>query len=246
MEVFIVTWTSASASGDTSSYGVAGQRFDASGNKIGTEFLVNTTAANQQKYPYVTALDDGDFVVAWGSDLQAGGNSELGVYAQRFASAAPSGTVTTTDHTVSTVTGSTTGEAPFGSDVSFGVGGKTLTVDLSAHQDGSNNYYGAAEAIATAINGDSDLQALGYSAAAATLAEVNAGTYAAGDIIITRADTPTTTTNTLVGNAASFVVEAITVNTDLSAYNADLSGAASPLPDINADAALQALDIAPR
>ena len=151
---FIVTWTSASASGDTSSYGVAGQRFDASGNKIGTEFLVNTTTANQQKYPYVTALDDGDFVVAWGSDLQAGDNSELGVYAQRFASAAPSGTVTTTDHTVSTVTGSTTGEAPFGSDVSFGVGGKTLTVDLNAHHDGStNDYYGAAEAIAAAING---------------------------------------------------------------------------------------------
>ena len=241
---FIVTWTSASASGDTSSYGVAGQRFDASGNKIGTEFLVNTTTANQQKYPYVTALDDGDFVVAWGSDLQAGDNSELGVYAQRFASPTPSGTVTTTDHTVSTVTGSTTGEAPFGSDVSFGVGGKTLTVDLSAHHDGSNNdYYGAAEAIATAINGDSDLQALGYSAAAATLAEVNAGTYAAGDIIITRADTPTTTTNTLVGNAASFVVEGITVNTDLSAYSADLSGAAAAVAsDINADAALQALD----
>ena len=241
---FIVTWTSASASGDTSSYGVAGQRFDASGNKIGTEFLVNTTTANQQKYPYVTALDDGDFVVAWGSDLQAGDNSELGVYAQRFASPIPSGTTTTTEHTVSTVTGSTTGEAPFGSDVSFGVGGKTLTLDLSAHHDGSNNdYYGAAEAIATAINGDSDLQALGYSAAAATLAEVNAGTYAAGDIIITRADTPTTTTNTLVGNAASFVVEGITVNTDLSAYNADLSGAAAAVAsDINADAALQALD----
>ena len=150
----------------------------------------------------------------------------------------PSGTVTTTDHTVSTVTGSTTGEAPFGSDVSFGVGGKTLTLDLSAHYDGStNDYYGAAEAIAAAINGDSDLQAFGYSAAAATLAEVTAGTYAAGDIIITRADTPTTTTNTLVGNAASFVVEGITVNTDLSAYSADLSGAAAAVAsDINADA----------
>jgi len=152
--------------------------------------------------------------------------------------------VTTTDHTVSTVTGSTTGEAPFGSDVSFGVGGKTLTVDLSAHHDGStNDYYGAAEAIATAINGDSDLQALGYSAAAATLDEVNAGTYASGDIIITRADTPITTTNTLVGNAASFVVEGITVNTDLSAYSEDLSGAAAAVAsDINADAALQVLD----
>ena len=79
--------------------------------------------------------------------------------------------------------------------------------------------------------------------APAALAEVNAGTYAAGDIIITRADTPITTTNTLVGNAASFVVEGITVNTDLSAYNADLSGAGSAVAsDINADAALQALD----
>ena len=183
-------------------------------------------------------------MVAWGSDLQAGDNSELGVYAQRFASPIPFGTTTTTEHTVSTVTSSSTGEAPFGSDVSFGVGGKTLTLDLSTHHDGStNDYYGAAEAIAAAINGDSDLQALGYSAAAATLDEVNAGTYAAGDIIITRADTPTTTTNTLVGNAASFVVEGITVNTNLSAYNADLSGAAAAVAsDINADAALQALD----
>ena len=99
------------------------------------------------------------------------------------------------------------------------------------------------EAIAAAINNDSDLQALDYSAVAATLAQVNAGTYAAGDIVITRADTPTTTTTTLVGNAASFVVEGITVNTDLSAYSADLSGAtAAVASDINANTDLQALD----
>ena len=98
-------------------------------------------------------------MVAWGSDLQAGDHSELGVYAQRFASPSPSGTIAITDHAVNSVTNSSTGEAPFGSDVSFGVGGKSLTLDLSAHHDGSNNdYYGAAEAIATAINGDSDLR----------------------------------------------------------------------------------------
>ena len=105
------------------------------------------------------------------------------------------------------MTSSSTGEAPIGSDVSFGVGGKTLTVDLSAHHDGStNDYYGAAEAIATAINGDSDLQALDYSAAAATLAvDINADAalqaldYSATadtsnpwDIIIFRANTPIT------------------------------------------------------
>ncbi|MDB3929655.1 flagellin [Paracoccaceae bacterium] len=237
---FIVTWQSYVQDG--SEWGTYGQRFDVSGTKLGSEFQVNTNTSSNQSLPVIAPLAEGGFTIAWQSDSQDG--SEEGVYAQRFASPTPSGTVTTTDHTVSTVTGSTTGEAPFGSDVSFGVGGKTLTVDLSAHHDGSNNdYYGAAEAIATAINGDSDLQTLGYSAAAATLAEVNAGTYAAGDIIITRADTPTTTTNTLVGNAASFVVEGITVNTDLSAYNADLSGAAAAVAsDINADAALQALD----
>ena len=124
---------------------------------------------------------------------------------------------------------------------------KTLSVDLSSYKNSSSgssfNYYGAAEAIAAAINGDSDLQSLGYGAAAATLAEVNAGTYAAGDIIITRADTPTTTTTTLVGNAASFVVDGITVNTDLSSYNADLSSAAAAVAlDINANTDLQALD----
>jgi flagellin len=124
---------------------------------------------------------------------------------------------------------------------------KTLSVDLRSSKISSSgssfNYYGAAEAIAAAINGDSDLQSLGYGAAAATLAEVNAGTYAAGDIIITRADTPTTATTTLDGNAASFVVEGITVNTDLSSYRQDLSSAAAAVAlDINANTDLQALD----
>jgi flagellin-like hook-associated protein FlgL len=237
---YVVTWYSNTHTDDTN-YGVHGQRFDASGTAIGSQFLVNATTTNAQIYPMIASLADSGFVVTWQSYLQDGSN--YGIFAQRFASPIPSGTITATDHTVSTVTSSSTGETPFGSDVSFGVAGKTLTLDLSAHHDGSNNdYYGAAEAIAAAINGDSDLQALGYSAAAATLAQVNAGTYAAGDIIITRADTPTNTTTTLVGNAASFVVEGITVNTDLSAYSADFSGAAAAVAsDINANTDLLAL-----
>jgi flagellin-like hook-associated protein FlgL len=236
---FIVTWQSYVQDG--SEWGTYGQRFDVSGTKLGSEFQVNTYTSSNQSLPVVAPLAEGGFAITWQSNGQDG--SDEGVYAQRFASPIPSGTIVTTDHTVSTVTSSSTGETPFGSDVSFGVGGKTLTVDLSSHHDGSNNdYYGAAEAIAAAINGDSDLQALGYSAAAATLAQVNAGTYAAGDIIITRADTPTNTTTTLVGNAASFVVEGITVNTDLSAYSADFSGAAAAVAsDINANTDLLAL-----
>jgi flagellin len=235
-----VTWQSYVQDG--SEWGTYGQRFDVSGTKLGSEFQANTYTSSNQSLPVVAPLAEGGFAITWQSNGQDG--SDEGVYAQRFASPIPSGTIVTTDHMVSTVTSSSTGETPFGSDVSFGVGGKTLTVDLSSHHDGSNNdYYGAAEAIAAAINGDSDLQALGYSAAAATLAQVNAGTYAAGDIIITRADTPTNTTTTLVGNAASFVVEGITVNTDLSAYSADFSGAAAAVAsDINANTDLLALD----
>ena len=237
---FIVTWQSYVQDG--SEWGTYGQRFDVSGTKLGSEFQVNTNTSSNQSLPVIAPLAEGGFTIAWQSDSQDG--SEEGVYAQRFASPTPSGTVTTTDHTVSTVTGSTTGEAPFGSDVSFGVGGKTLTVDLSAHHDGSNNnYYTAAEAIAAAIKGDSDLQALGYSAAAATLAQVNAGTYAAGDVIITRADTATTTATTLAGNSVSVVIQGVTVTTDVTAYSSNISGAAAAVAaDINADAALQALD----
>jgi flagellin len=122
------------------------------------------------------------------------------------------------------------------------VGGKTLTIDLSAHYDGStNDYYGAGESIAIAINGDSDLQALGYSAAAATVAEVSADTYAAGDIIVSQADTPFVNTAILY-DSVSTAVEGITVNTDLSAHSTDFSGAAAAVAsNINANAELQAL-----
>jgi len=237
---FIVTWQSYVQDG--SEYGIYGQRFDVSGTKLGSEFQVNTNTSSNQSLTVIAPLAEGGFAITWQSDSQDG--SEEGVYAQRFASPTPSGTTTTTEHAVSTVTGSTTGEAPFGSDVSFGVGGKTLTVDLSAHHDGStNDYYGAAEAIAAAINGDSDLQALGYSAAAATLAQVNAGTYAAGDVIITRADTATTTATTLAGNSVSVVIQGVTVTTDVTAYSSNISGAATAVAAaVNSNGALQALD----
>ena len=75
--------------------------------------------------------------------------------------------------------------------------GKTLTVDLSSHHNGSvNDHYGAAATIASAINNDSDLQTAGYHATVATVDQVNAGTHAAGDVIITRAHIPDETVTT--------------------------------------------------
>ena len=62
---FVVTWQSSSQ--DESSWGIYGQLFDASGNKKGSEFLVNTTTNDEQRNPSITASSDGGFLVVWQS-----------------------------------------------------------------------------------------------------------------------------------------------------------------------------------
>jgi Ca2+-binding RTX toxin-like protein len=67
---FVVAWASLQADG--SSWGIAAQRFDAAGKKVGGEFIVNTNKNAQQMYPSVTGLSDGGFAVVWqsyGADL---------------------------------------------------------------------------------------------------------------------------------------------------------------------------------
>jgi Ca2+-binding RTX toxin-like protein len=44
---------------------IYGQRFDNSGNTVGNEFQVNTQFNGRQRFPSVSALDDGGFVVVW-------------------------------------------------------------------------------------------------------------------------------------------------------------------------------------
>jgi hypothetical protein len=79
---FVVVWHSEGQDG--SDYGVYGQRFDSNGNKVGSEFRVNTWTTNDQSYPSITSLSNGGFVVVWQSNGQDG--SWYGVYAQRFDS----------------------------------------------------------------------------------------------------------------------------------------------------------------
>jgi Ca2+-binding RTX toxin-like protein len=91
---FVVAWTDWSASGgDTSSFAVRAQVFNADGSKSGAEFLVNTTTAAGQSEPTITALPDGRFVVAWQDFSQSGGDtSSFAVRAQAFnADGSPSG-----------------------------------------------------------------------------------------------------------------------------------------------------------
>ena len=82
---FVVTYESGNWNGngiDGSGYGVHGQKFDSTGNKIGSEFLINTYTTGNQFYQFVTALGNGGFVVVWQSQNQDG--SGYGIYGQQF------------------------------------------------------------------------------------------------------------------------------------------------------------------
>ena len=63
---YVVTWTDDSGIGaDTSGAGIKAQMYNAAGDPIGGEFLVNSTTLLSQTVPTVTGLANGDFVVAW-------------------------------------------------------------------------------------------------------------------------------------------------------------------------------------
>ncbi|HET9640000.1 MAG TPA: hypothetical protein VFP12_12420, partial [Allosphingosinicella sp.] len=86
---FVVTWSDPSATGgDTSSFAVRGQMFEADGTPVGSEFLINTVTSGNQSTQQVTALAGGGFAVSW-SDASAVGNdtSGFGIKAQLFDSA---------------------------------------------------------------------------------------------------------------------------------------------------------------
>ncbi|HET8648143.1 MAG TPA: S-layer homology domain-containing protein [Vicinamibacteria bacterium] len=59
---FVVTWGDV---WDGSYFGVAARRYDARGNVLGTEFLVNTTTEDYQLQPVVASDARGNFAVMW-------------------------------------------------------------------------------------------------------------------------------------------------------------------------------------
>lgn len=77
---YVITWQSDAQ--DTSGVGIYGQVYGADGTKVGTEFKVNSTVANDQVTPSVVGLTGGGFVVTWASAIQD--VSGWGVYAQRY------------------------------------------------------------------------------------------------------------------------------------------------------------------
>ena len=76
---FVVVWHSYGSAGSDSSYrSIQGQRYDASGNAVGSEFQVNTYTTGNQNFPSVAVDSDGDFVVVWQSYGSVGGDSSYG------------------------------------------------------------------------------------------------------------------------------------------------------------------------
>jgi len=63
---FVVVWDSeGSAGSDTSDRSIQGQRFDAGGLPLGSQFQVNSSTTATQQYPSVAVDAAGNFVVAW-------------------------------------------------------------------------------------------------------------------------------------------------------------------------------------
>lgn len=77
----VVVWSSDGQDGDLQ--GIFGQRFSATGAKLGGEFQINQYAAKNQRTPAVTALANGNFAVAWVSELQRS-TSSVDIYARIF------------------------------------------------------------------------------------------------------------------------------------------------------------------
>lgn len=83
---FVVTWRDESLlGGDNSVSSIKARRFDAAGQTLGGEFLVNTFTASRQEAPEIAALDSGGFVIAWSDSSRIGGdNSKDAIKVQVF------------------------------------------------------------------------------------------------------------------------------------------------------------------
>jgi phosphoheptose isomerase len=123
---FVVAWQSSDGSG----YGIYAQRYNAAGVPKGAEFPVNTYTTLRQAAPAVAMDADGNFIVAWQSQLQDGSN--YGVYAQRYNS---TGAAAGAEFLVNTYTTS----AQFAPAVAMDADGDFIVAWHSYTQDGSSH-----------------------------------------------------------------------------------------------------------
>ena len=86
---FVIAWGDNSGR-DGSGNGVWGQQYDAAGNRVDGEFLINSETASTQSFPALAALGSGNFVAVWESATSgtAGDGSGTGIFQQLFGAPA--------------------------------------------------------------------------------------------------------------------------------------------------------------
>lgn len=62
---FVIAWVTGDGAQDGDGYAIKAQLFDATGAKIGGEFVANSSTMGSQFTPRVTVLTNGNFVVSW-------------------------------------------------------------------------------------------------------------------------------------------------------------------------------------
>lgn len=148
---FAITWQSYEQEG--SLWGVYVQRFDASGNPVGSEIQVNTYTSGSQNSPEIAMSSDGSFVIVWESSEQDG--SDYGVFARHFDQA---GVPLTTEFQVNTYTSSRQNN-PY---VAMSSEGSFTIAWQSWGQDGSNYGIFAQQYDATGVPIDVEFQVNSY------------------------------------------------------------------------------------
>ncbi|MBX7106555.1 MAG: hypothetical protein K1X57_20940 [Gemmataceae bacterium] len=123
----IVVWDSNQAG--ENGYGVFGQRYTATGNKLGTSFRINTFSTATQRAPSVAVDATGNTLIVWQSWGQDG--NSYGVYGQRYN---PTGQPIGGEFRVN----STTSHSEFSPVVAMDADGDAIVVWVSDAQDGSN------------------------------------------------------------------------------------------------------------
>jgi hypothetical protein len=77
---FVVAWGSPASD---PGYGIRARRFDSAGTALSADLVVNSITQEEQKHATIAMDDDGDFVIAWATQLDG---SSYGIFARRFAS----------------------------------------------------------------------------------------------------------------------------------------------------------------
>ncbi|MDV7338147.1 SPRY domain-containing protein [Terasakiella sp. A23] len=77
---FVVTWQSFNQDGGGNA--IIAQRYDSSGQELGVAFQVHDSDLDNQRFPAITSLTDGGFLIAWEDNNRD--ESGFAVYVQRF------------------------------------------------------------------------------------------------------------------------------------------------------------------